>query len=250
MTISSRQVAHSLQVTLDLVAAAARTTAAAARRPAALASLPARAVRAFRRDQQPAPQLPGVMDESPTAERAADEGPVATVRQLRPQDRGAAAEEPVVGASTDEVSAAGGAGAATDGEEPNPLGIPAAALETEPAEDTVVDRDELPLPDYDHLTLASLRGRMRSLDLDALGQIRDYERTHAHRLPILTMIENRIAKLSAGEAQPAGGQQGPPQSRVDQPPAPAGGSPVTPATAGPPLNPPAQGVTANPAQPR
>ena len=58
-----------------------------------------------------------------------------------------------------------------------------------------VSRDELPIPDFDHVTAGSLRGRLRRLSLDELRTLRDYEQAHAARLPILTMLENRIAKL-------------------------------------------------------
>ncbi|MDX6285000.1 MAG: hypothetical protein QOG53_485 [Frankiales bacterium] len=60
-----------------------------------------------------------------------------------------------------------------------------------------LSHDELPLPDYDHLTLPSLRARLARLDLASLVQILDYEKAHANRLPVVTMLENRIAKLSA-----------------------------------------------------
>jgi hypothetical protein len=60
--------------------------------------------------------------------------------------------------------------------------------------------DELPLPDYDHLTLPSLRARLARLDVVSLMQIRDYEKAHANRLPVITMLENRIAKVSAAGA--------------------------------------------------
>jgi hypothetical protein len=56
---------------------------------------------------------------------------------------------------------------------------------------------ELPLDDYDHLTLGSLRARLAKLDLVALVQLRDYERVHAARVPVLTMLDNRIAKVTA-----------------------------------------------------
>lgn len=56
--------------------------------------------------------------------------------------------------------------------------------------------DQLPLEDFDHLTLGSLRARLPRLDAVALVQLRDYERAHANRLPVLTMLENRIAKLA------------------------------------------------------
>lgn len=62
---------------------------------------------------------------------------------------------------------------------------------------------ELPLPDYDHMTLGSLRGRMRSLSVEQLFEVRAYEKAHADRLPIVTMLDNRIAKLSADAAPTA-----------------------------------------------
>ena len=61
-----------------------------------------------------------------------------------------------------------------------------------------LDHDELPLPDYDHMTLGSLRGRMRALSLQQLVQTRTYEKVHANRLPVVTMLDNRIAKLATG----------------------------------------------------
>lgn len=70
---------------------------------------------------------------------------------------------------------------------------------------TVLEHDELPLPDYDHLTLGALRGRMRSLDLPQLISIRAYEKAHADRLPIVTMLDNRIAKLANDPTAPLSG---------------------------------------------
>jgi hypothetical protein len=57
--------------------------------------------------------------------------------------------------------------------------------------------DELPLSDFDHHTVPQLRGRLRTLDLAELVQLRDYEQAHAARLPVLTLLDNRIAKLLA-----------------------------------------------------
>jgi hypothetical protein len=54
---------------------------------------------------------------------------------------------------------------------------------------------ELPLADFDHETLPQLRGRLRTLGLAELVQLRDYEQAHAARLPVLTLLDNRIAKL-------------------------------------------------------
>ncbi|MDT7539513.1 MAG: hypothetical protein QOI82_3098 [Actinomycetota bacterium] len=66
------------------------------------------------------------------------------------------------------------------------------------------DEYELPLPDYDGMTLGALRGRLRSLDMQQLVLLRDYEKSKAHRLPVITMLDNRIAKLSSGESAPTG----------------------------------------------
>jgi hypothetical protein len=110
----------------------------------------------------------------------------------------------------------------------------------------VVDHDDLPLPDFDHMTLGQLRGRLRTLDLVSLVQLRDYEEAHANRLPIVAMLNNRITKV-----QESGTDTGSPQttSAGASKPTPTG-SRVSPATAGPPINPPTGGDPTNPAQPR
>jgi hypothetical protein len=85
----------------------------------------------------------------------------------------------------------------------------------------ITDHSELPLPDYDHMTLGSLRGRLRSLDMQQLVQLRDYEKSKADRLPVVTMLDNRIAKLSSGESVPTGAVAEPPSpkaSTADKPP--------------------------------
>jgi hypothetical protein len=67
--------------------------------------------------------------------------------------------------------------------------------------------DELPLPDYDHMTLGSLRGRLRSLTVEELVAVRDYEKAHADRLPVITLVENRISKLAVDGGDPSPGGQ-------------------------------------------
>lgn len=61
----------------------------------------------------------------------------------------------------------------------------------------VPQHDALPLADYDHMTLGSLRGRLRTLSVDQLVLVRAYEKAHADRLPVVTMLDNRIAKLAS-----------------------------------------------------
>src|SRR4051794_26348522 len=60
----------------------------------------------------------------------------------------------------------------------------------------VLAHDDLPVADYDHLTLPALRARLVRLDLTSLIQLRDYEKAHANRLPVVTMLDNRIAKMT------------------------------------------------------
>ena len=90
-----------------------------------------------------------------------------------------------------------------------------------------VTHEDLPLEDYDHLTLGSLRGRLRSLDVTQLVRLRGYEKAHANRLPVVTMLDNRIAKLATDAATaPSPGGEVPPTAKAS-----AGGKVSGPAAA-------------------
>ena len=54
-----------------------------------------------------------------------------------------------------------------------------------------------PIPNYDELSVPSLRARLRNLDVTQVRQLAEYERAHAARADVLTMLERRIAKLEA-----------------------------------------------------
>jgi hypothetical protein len=54
-----------------------------------------------------------------------------------------------------------------------------------------------PLPNYDELSVPSLRARLRNLDVAKVRQLAEYERAHAARGDVITMFERRIAKLEA-----------------------------------------------------
>jgi hypothetical protein len=106
---------------------------------------------------------------------------------------------------------------------------------------------DLPMPDYDHLPVGSLTSRIRALDADDLTTLLDYEREHANRIQVVSAMQSRLSGLKNG-AQPSGGD--PAEVRPEAPPPPSGGSQVSEATSGPPVNPPSQGDPTNPAQPR
>jgi hypothetical protein len=106
-------------------------------------------------------------------------------------------------------------------------------------------RTDLPLPDYDHIPLGTLPSRISALDETAVRMLLAYEQEHGDRLPVAEVLRHRIEALQHG-AQPSGAvEQDMPVVTTSQ-----SGSPVSPATAGPKINPPSQGVPTNPAQPR
>jgi hypothetical protein len=79
------------------------------------------------------------------------------------------------------------------------------AVETAPpqqtaAKRTVHDETSLPVPNYDNLTVASLRARLRNLDPSQVRTLLDYEKANEGRAAVLTMFERRIAKLESDEA--------------------------------------------------
>jgi hypothetical protein len=55
------------------------------------------------------------------------------------------------------------------------------------------------VPNYDDLSLASLRARLRNLDSGQVSMLLDYEQAHAARPAVLVMFERRISKLETGQ---------------------------------------------------
>jgi hypothetical protein len=86
------------------------------------------------------------------------------------------------------------AGAAQPG---GPAGAAAPAADTQVTGASAgMPAGALPVPDYDELSLPSLRARLRYLDAGQVRVLAQYERSHAARPAILTMFERRIAKLA------------------------------------------------------
>ncbi|WP_432574327.1 hypothetical protein [Kineococcus sp. SYSU DK005] len=109
------------------------------------------------------------------------------------------------------------------------------------------ERSTLPVPDYDHLPVATLADRIRSLDAAGVGDLIVYEEAHGAREPVLTVLRARADQLAAG-AQPSGGN--PAGAQPEHAPA-AQGPGLSPSTTNaPPVNPPSHGDPTNPAQPR
>jgi hypothetical protein len=84
---------------------------------------------------------------------------------------------------------------------PETVASEAVATEVEPEASpaaAAAPAGELPLPNYDDLSIASLRARLRNLSVEQLTQLIDYEKGHAARPDVITMFERRIAKLAEG----------------------------------------------------
>jgi hypothetical protein len=57
---------------------------------------------------------------------------------------------------------------------------------------------ELPLANYDELSVASLRARLRNLTNDDLGVLMTYERANQNRPEVIKMFQNRLIKMTSG----------------------------------------------------
>jgi len=96
-----------------------------------------------------------------------------------------------------EEARAGGTAPAVDAM--MPVSEDAAATEETPAAAPVTEPEpDIPLPNYDQLPVASLRARLRNLDVAQVKQLAEYERAHAGRADVIAMFERRMAKLEAG----------------------------------------------------
>jgi hypothetical protein len=74
---------------------------------------------------------------------------------------------------------------------PEPSAGPETSAATEPS-------GALPLANYDELSVASLRARLRNLTNDDLTQLMAYEKAHQDRPEVIKMFQNRLVKMTTG----------------------------------------------------
>jgi hypothetical protein len=79
-----------------------------------------------------------------------------------------------------------------------PVPDPAAPAPAVVAEPSTAAGEALPVPNYDQLSVASLRARLRVLDATQVQVLLDYEKAHEGRPAVITMFERRLTKLSEG----------------------------------------------------
>ena len=64
--------------------------------------------------------------------------------------------------------------------------------------DTGADAEPVaPVPGYDAFSIPSLRGHLRGYTAETVADLLDYERAHQARPPYVTLLQNRLEKLSA-----------------------------------------------------
>lgn len=74
----------------------------------------------------------------------------------------------------------------------------AATAETPAAGRKAKGAPDLPVPGYDGRSLASLRSRLRYLDVHQLRMLLEHEKSASNRADVVTMFERRIAKIESG----------------------------------------------------
>lgn len=75
---------------------------------------------------------------------------------------------------------------------------PAMQQEAAPAPPATALGEDLPVPNYDQLSVASLRARLRVLDAGQVQTLLDYENAHESRPAVITLFERRLIKLGEG----------------------------------------------------
>ena len=132
---------------------------------------------------------PAAPEAAPVPE-ARDFDKTGNVRLLTSAETAAGSTAPAVDATVPATEAA---------EATEPAAVAEPAVEAAVAAETVAAETglEAPLPNYDQLSVASLRARLRNLDVAQLRQLVDYEQAHADRADVIAMFTRRIAKLQA-----------------------------------------------------
>jgi hypothetical protein len=183
------------EATVGAEAATAAAGASAVTEPSTDAMAPAETVAPA--ETPVAPETPA-RSETPTPPETAAPADAAPAVAEPPvvAEAPAEAEPPAVAEAPAEAEPPAVAEAPADAEPPAVAEAPADA--EPPAAST--RETALPVPNYDDLSVASLRARLRNLDTAQVRALLDYEKATAGRAAVLTMFERRIAKLESQEA--------------------------------------------------
>jgi hypothetical protein len=144
--------------------------------------------------------LMSVMDKvraKPAAEAPADAAAPAAATTPAPEDT--AAPEPEATAEPATVAAQAAAEPETAvATEPTAPAVAEPAVAEPEASAGPETSSTLPLANYEELSVASLRARLRNLSNDDLSQLMTYERAHQDRPEVIKMFQNRLIKMTTG----------------------------------------------------
>lgn len=111
------------------------------------------------------------------------------------------ADAPETAAAPETPVAAEAVAAEPEAVTPAPAAEPAKAAEPEAVAAEAVAKSEspaeLPLANYEELTVASLRARLRNLSNDDLVVLKEYEQGHQNRPEVVKMFQNRLIKMTS-----------------------------------------------------
>lgn len=156
---------------------------------------------------EPVPHAAKVPVTKPATAKQASEVPVARpaaeAPEAKPVTEAPAAEQaaPAPPAAEQAAPAARAAPPAAPAAPPAPAApaAPAAkAAAPEPAEQPAAKSAgpaRPPIPDYEKLSIPSLRARLRGLNMAQVQRLLDYEKAHARRSDVITMYERRLQRL-------------------------------------------------------
>jgi len=133
-------------------------------------------------------------------EMAAPQGTAASETAAEPKASGAAETVAAEPAAEPETPAAPQATVEPQAvAEPETSAAVAAAPAAEPETSAVSETSgALPLANYDDLSVASLRARLRNLSNDDLTLLMTYEKGHQNRPEVIKMFQNRLIKMTTG----------------------------------------------------
>ncbi|KQR97370.1 hypothetical protein ASG12_15640 [Williamsia sp. Leaf354] len=162
--------------------------------PGAAAATPADMPEHQAETVEPTPPVKKAPAKKAPATKAAAKAPAKKAPAKAPAKK-APAKAPAASASDDETGATGKGRFALYSSAPET--VLQSDVESSPAAPAADAPEIVEFLDYDALTLAQLRAKIRSVDLDDLRALADYERGHRGRAPFQTMLDNRITAASA-----------------------------------------------------
>jgi hypothetical protein len=146
----------------------------------------------------PAPERAGTGHPQPAPAAPPEEAKEAAAAAPAPQ--AASPPEPEAAAPPSGTAAAAPeeAAPAREATAPAPEEAAAAPAAPEPAP-AAAPAGGPPIPNYDELSIASLRARLRGLSAGRVRELLEYEKAHAKRPEVMAMYERRAAKLESAE---------------------------------------------------